>query len=172
MSTLTHRLIYESLQTLCDPSSPQLCRKDQRKPYTRAESEEKFITNLEVKSNLETRAFIHSKVPGMKYRMLCTYLFLADISYVEREIKKKKKYVFSHMLLCLRGGEIPRNSILKKVSWQQELLGDWRMSTPPRVQQCLSGNVSGCARIVLAYVCCPTLKILVIALLTLKCVPV
>lgn len=56
MSTLTHRLIYESLRTLCDPSSPQFCRKDQRTPYTRAESEEEFISNLEVKSNLETRS--------------------------------------------------------------------------------------------------------------------
>lgn len=38
------------------------------------------MTNLEVKSNLETRALINSKVTGIKYRMLCTYLFLTNFS--------------------------------------------------------------------------------------------
>lgn len=38
------------------------------------------MTNLEVKSNLETRALINSKVPGLKYKMLCTYLFLTYFS--------------------------------------------------------------------------------------------
>lgn len=35
----------------------------------------------------------------MKYRMLCTYLFLADISYVEREIKKKKIRFLTYVTL-------------------------------------------------------------------------
>lgn len=47
----THRLIYGKRQTLCIPSYPQFCRKDKRTPYSLANSEEKFITNLEIKSN-------------------------------------------------------------------------------------------------------------------------
>lgn len=39
----------------------------------------------------------------MKYRMLRTYLFLADISYVEREIKKKKKILFFTYVTLSKG---------------------------------------------------------------------
>lgn len=41
----------------------------------------------------------------MKYRMLCTYLFLADTSYVEREIKKKKIRFFTYVTLSKGRGD-------------------------------------------------------------------
>lgn len=73
------------------PLCPQFCRKDKIIPYTLASSEEKFITNLEVKNNMKPEGCIHSKMPGIKYRILL-YLPLScgHLSYFEGEIKKRR----------------------------------------------------------------------------------
>lgn len=52
-----HTDSFMRLPTSRDPSCLQFCSKDKRKPYTLAESEEIFITNLEVTSTLEARSF-------------------------------------------------------------------------------------------------------------------
>lgn len=75
---------------------------------------------------------MHSKVPGIKYRTLLHHLSLVDVSPILRGKSRKRIYpiLSSHMVLRLRGGEIPRNRSLKKVSCQQEFLEDRRASTP------------------------------------------
>lgn len=69
----------------------------------------------------------------MKYRMLCTYLFLADISYVEREIKKKKKKnTFFHICYLSKG-----RGDTKKQHFKESKLPagtSWRLKNVNRTQ--------------------------------------
>lgn len=75
------------------PHCPQFCRKDKTIPYTLASSEEKFITNLgsKKKTNMKPEGCVHSKMPGIKYRIL-PYLPLSygHLSYFEEETKKRR----------------------------------------------------------------------------------
>lgn len=107
------------------PGHLSFVEKRKRKPYTSANSEKKLVNNPEVKNNslicLETRSphsFEHAwneiQNPSIPPSSHCSPIWG----------EKSRRIFLAFSLLCLREGEVPRNSTLKKISCLQRLLGD------------------------------------------------